>query len=286
VLVTFHQIHENAPSVTRESFEQSLHVWRFDFARATPIVRPATLIGEGLPGSAAPPTRLEPEEVHVWMRVTDAVTDSVVEQTVSVLSADERSRFEKFVFARDRRDYALAHALLRTALARYVGVGPEELQFRVAPRGKPFLVSDQKAAPVSFNISHTNGLVACAITGGAEVGIDVESVSPAPDYGVVPDIFSGGEIVEMRRLVSPLDQARRFYQLWTLKEAFVKATGDGLYSNVREIVFDFDHAGAVVLQTAPQADAGSWKFAMFAPTPRHCAAIALRGESDGVSFKG
>lgn len=274
------------PSVTRESFEQSLHLWRFDFAGATPIARPVTLTGEGLPDSAAPPARLEPEEVHVWMQVTDAVSDSVVEQTVSVLSVDERSKFEKFVFARDRRDYALAHALLRSALARYVVVAPQDLQFRVAPRGKPFLVSDHETAPVSFNMSHTNGVVACAITGGAEVGIDVESVSPVPDYGVVTDIFSASEIVAMRRLVSPLDQARRFYQLWTLKEAFVKATGDGLYSNVREIVFEIDHAGGAVLQTAPQADARSWKFAMFAPTPGHCAAIALRGESDDVSFKG
>src|SRR5215213_926271 len=145
-------------SVTRTPFEQSLHLWRFNFERATPIVRPVTLLGEGLPDSAAPPTSLAPEEVDVWIQVTDAVSERVVEQTVSILSTDEQSKCDKFVFARDRRDYALAHALLRSALSRYVGVAPEELQFRVAPRGKPFLVSDQKAAPVSFNISHTNGL--------------------------------------------------------------------------------------------------------------------------------
>lgn len=222
----------------------------------------------------------------MWLQVTDAASDRVVERAVSVLSPDERAKCEKFVFARDRRDYALAHALLRSALARYVDVPPRALQFRVAPRGKPFLVSDHTASPVSFNISHTHGLVACAIAGRPEVGIDVESVSPVPDYGVVTEVFSVGEIAELRRLVSPLEQARRFYQLWTLKEAFVKATGDGLYSDVRQIVFEIAHANRIVLRTAPQADAGSWKFAMFAPTPGHCAAIALRGESDGVSFTG
>ena len=139
-------------------------------------------------------TTLAPCQVDVWYRVTDPLDEADVAESIAVLSPDERSRHSRFVFARDRRDYAAAHALLRQSLSRYADITPIRWRFREG--GKPSLVVDDGAPSLSFNLSHTHGIVACAISGGSDVGIDVEAVAREVDEGVAERVFSETEYAD------------------------------------------------------------------------------------------
>jgi len=205
-------------------------------------------------------------DVHVWFQATGALDEAAIAAAVSVLSDEERARYHRFRFAHDARDYAAAHALLRAALSRDGDRAPERWRFDQTTNGKPFLI-DAGARHSSFSLSHTSGMVACAVTADADVGIDVECV----DRDVtVPDIAA--------RFLAQLDaeaQRDRFFDLWTLKEALVKALGGGMASSMRALAFSVGPNRDVRLE-APEMDTNSWQFGLFAPGPRHRLAVAAR----------
>ena len=222
------------------------------------------------------PRTLAPLTIDVWYRATEALDDAETAQQLIDLSAAELARHERFVFARDRRDFAAAHALLRRALSRYADVAPRAWEFVEEPGGKPGLAAIAGAPALSFNLSHTHGLVACAIAGGPRIGVDVESVERVVDDSVAERFFSDEENRALRRCGTPLDQARRFFALWTLKEAYIKAIGQGLSHPLNTIVFEIQADGAVAFTPPARVAAESWQFALFAPTDRHCLAIAAQ----------
>jgi len=219
---------------------------------------------------------LEPGEVHVWYRATDTLGEIDILDAVAVLSPDERARYARFRFVRDQRDYAAAHALLRTSLSRYAGAGPTSWTFQVAPGGKPFLVLEDGLPQLSFNLSHTHGLVACAITNGSDVGVDVESVGREVTDGVAERFFSESENVDLRRCGTAALRARRFIELWTLKEAYVKAIGKGLSHPLNSIVFDPSDRESIRFLPPSDVDRNRWRFTLCAPTDAHCLAVAVR----------
>src|SRR5262249_48960720 len=142
-------------------------------------------------------------------------------QALEVLSPSERARCNRFVFRHDRRDFAAAHALLRSALAMHEDLPPSSWVFLADSRGKPFLAPSQSA--YEFNIAHTTGLVACALTKAGNVGIDVESVDRIVNSEeIARSHFSEREILALQECEG-VERGTRFIELWTLKEAYLKA---------------------------------------------------------------
>jgi|SRR5579875_467327 len=166
---------------------------------------------------------LAPGELHIWQATLD-VGSGEAERLSQILSEDERARAARFYFERDRVRYIAGRAQLRMLLAEYLDLAPEELVFRYGENGKPSL---RPPAP-HFNLSHSGALALCAVTADAEVGIDVELYDP--DFGGerIPErFFAPDEVLALRELPEHL-QPRGFLELWTRKEAFIKARGDGL----------------------------------------------------------
>jgi 4'-phosphopantetheinyl transferase len=221
-------------------------------------------------------TTLAPGEVHVWCRATGSLGDVDISDAVSLLSPDEHVRYARFRFARDRRDYAAAHSLLRTALSRYTDVAPQSWRFREEPGGKPTLLTRDGTPPLSFNLSHTRGFVACAIADGPDVGIDVESLERDVHEGVAERFFSRTENAGLRQCTSEALRARRFIELWTLKEAYVKAIGKGLSHPLDSVVFDLADPGSILFLPPPGVEVATWSFSLSAPTEHHCLAVAVR----------
>jgi 4'-phosphopantetheinyl transferase len=225
------------------------------------------------------PLTLETGDVHVWYRATDALGVHDIHGAVEQLSPEERARYARFRFPRDQRDYAAAHALLRTSLSRYALVAPESWRFHEAPGGKPSLVLEDGTPRLSFNLSHTRGLVACAITGGSDVGVDVESVERDVTHAVAERFFSDSENAGLRQCATAALRARRFIELWTLKESYVKAIGKGLSHALDSIVFDVADHASIRFLPPPDVEADSWRFALWTPTDTHCLAVAVRHDS-------
>jgi 4'-phosphopantetheinyl transferase len=223
---------------------------------------------------------LEPQEVHIWFRSTGSAGDTDVQAARATLSADERLRADRFHFSEDRRDYTLAHDLVRRRLSAYGAVEPAAWQFLADADGKPFLAD---GAGLSFNLSHTRGLVACAIAAGPTVGIDVERAARMLDAGAIAErYFSPVECAWLARGAGE-DHRVRFLELWTLKEAFVKAVGAGLAMPLNAMSFGLDRPGFIVFQPPPGYVASEWHFALFEPETGVRMAAAVR-EAAAPSF--
>jgi 4'-phosphopantetheinyl transferase len=235
-------------------------------------------MNEALRQNGGVPTMLT-SEVHVWYQLTGDLGDADLARFVSLLSSEELARCERFRFTRDRRDYAAAHALLRSSLSRYAALSPASWTFREADGGKPMLAAADGAPRLSFNLSHTHGLVACAIAGGADIGVDVESADRDVDDAVAERFFSPREHAGLRACGPGALRARRFIELWTLKESYVKAIGKGLSHPLDSIVFEIDDARHVRFMPPPDVDSRAWTFCLSAPAENYRLAVAVRHAS-------
>lgn len=194
-----------------------------------------------------------PEAVHVWCQETDALDRHAVERAEAGLSVEERTRCDRFRFARDRRDYVVAHDLLRRSLGAFERRGPGP----------------------SFSLSHTRGFVACAIASGMPVGVDAERVdrSIAVD-DLAEHCFGPPEVAALRRCPEPA-RAVLFVELWTLKEAFLKALGPGLTLDLDGASFELGDNGSIEFTPPHGIDERMWHFGVFAPSDSTRVAVAV-----------
>jgi 4'-phosphopantetheinyl transferase len=171
-----------------------------------------------------PPLVLAPDEVHVWWLRTDGEPPDRT-PFEAVLEPVEQARADRFIHPRDRRRFVVARATLRHLLAAYVNRPAASLRFAVGTYGKPVLAELGPA----FNLSHTGAVVLIGIaSAGRHLGVDVEQYRLIPEMaGLVENSFSISEATAWRFL-PPSQRDTAFFRLWTRKEAFVKATGEGL----------------------------------------------------------
>jgi len=161
---------------------------------------------------------------------------------LNLLDDAEKRRAERFRFVEDRLAYVAAHALLRLALSAAAGGDPGAWRFEAGLRGKPRLAAVHGLADLRFNLSHTRGMVTVALARGAEVGVDVERRARRGrlDLELAESRFAPEEAESLRALSDDASRRERFLRLWTLKEAFVKATGRGLSQPLSEFVVTLD----------------------------------------------
>jgi len=189
---------------------------------------------------------LAPGELLVRYAFTAQLTgDPPRARCRQLLTPAEREREPRFAFERDRDAFLLAHALLNSTLAELVGEAPDALRFELGEHGRPELVQPGRAPRVRFNLSHTDGLVACAFALEHDVGVDVEHVDRRVGIAeIAPRVFSLHERRGLDALPGDAARRARFFQLWTLKEAYIKAIGKGLSAPLTEITFELEGDGA------------------------------------------
>ncbi len=148
--------------------------------------------------------------------------------------------------------------------------------FEDGVHGKPFLTPGQSA--LEFNLAHTNGLVACVLTHGGAVGVDVESLDRAVNGDdIARRYFSAPEILGLQELAG-VERATRFIELWTLKEAYLKAIGAGLSNPLNDFGFELTGSSALVFNAPAGVARADWQFALFAPSAAHRMAVAVRSD--------
>jgi 4'-phosphopantetheinyl transferase len=219
---------------------------------------------------------LKPNEIATWwMELAIPPTADVVTQWRACLDATEQAQADRFYFDEDRWTYAAAHWLVRNALASVDGLPAADWRFIAEKRGKPRIDPALSRVELAFNLSHTTGFVACAISTGVEVGIDVESLARKPaDRDIAQRFFSPPEVAILRD-AAPERQRETFFRFWTLKEAFIKATGEGLSRPLDSFSFALDPV-AIAFHPPDADEARQWTFFEQRPTPRHLLAIAIR----------
>jgi len=167
------------------------------------------------------------------------------------LSPDELERAARFLAEEPRRQFLFARAVLRELLGECLDLAPAALVFGYEPRGKPFLHLPAAGRELHFNLSHTDRHVAIAWSRGRRVGVDIESFHRLDDWMPVAErVLSTAELRNLYGLPEPLRRAA-FFKAWTCKEAYLKATGEGLSDALQAIEVSVVPGEAPRLLAAP-----------------------------------
>lgn len=154
------------------------------------------------------------------------------ERSLAWLDDSERQRRDRFLYDAPRRRFTLCRAALRSVLCRELDCRNQHLAFEASKHNKPFATVRGRPAPINFNLSHSgrHGLIAVAAKG--QIGVDVEERIPHPNLDeLVAAVFGPNEQRELAE-ARGRSRVRRFFRLWTMKEALSKAHGMGLSLDV------------------------------------------------------
>ena len=227
---------------------------------------------------AAAQDELGPGDVALGLMRVDRASPAALTRAVAALTPDEAARAQRMRVEGARAQFASARALLRRMLTQRAGGAPADWRFRADARGRPVLEGDDPA--FVFSLSHTDGLVACALARCGEIGVDVERLAPAGDLpALARHAFSGPEAEAIAALTGEA-QAERFFACWTLREAYAKARGLGFLLDPTGFAFDLGPPDAIRFLAAGMDDPRRWRFLRAAPTADTRLALAVAAPLD------
>ena len=137
----------------------------------------------------------------------------------------------------------------REILTRYAPVAPDDWQFRVGKHGKPHIANSSIA--LDFNLSHSRDWLVCAVTASGAIGVDIEYCEPAREFNKLARRFFQPQEYEALQTLPAAARSARFYDLWTLKEARVKASGGALGNQLSSLGFALSSPAAGSGQSSP-----------------------------------
>jgi 4'-phosphopantetheinyl transferase len=230
---------------------------------------------------ARPPVTANRRDIDIWLAYYDEIVDGrQLAGLRLLLSDDEVAQESRFYFADDRKRYLVTRAMVRMVLSRYASIAPENWLFSKNAYGRPVIAdaiveAEVDARGLSFNLSHTRGLIALAVTRGRVLGVDVENIAArCVSLDVAEHFFSPTEVAELACVAADRQQDR-FFEYWTLKESYIKARGMGLSLPLDRFSFSFPHHSAVSLSIDHdlQDHADRWSFWQYRPTADYLMAI-------------
>ncbi|NRS19704.1 4'-phosphopantetheinyl transferase superfamily protein [Brevibacillus sp. HB1.4B] len=211
-------------------------------------------------------------EVHIWLTFVQAWVHSM-QELEGDLSAEELDKRARFHFHADRERYVVAHGLLRRMIGRYQGIFPRAVQWEYNSNGKPFLCGpNNDSEPLFFNLSHSHELVAVAFSRDRLLGVDVEHLRHIPEMKQLMSYFHPVEREGILRLPSD-ERQQAFFDCWTRKEAFVKATGEGLSRPLDS--FFMEKLDGSFTVNGDGIRSGEWKIHGFTPGRGYAGAVAI-----------
>lgn len=216
--------------------------------------------------------------VELWGAAVPVAFEPALEaRYLALLSAEEHQQRERFHFDALKRRYLLTRALVRTVLSRHAPLAPEAWVFGANAQGRPHIVDPPSAVQdLSFNVSHTEALVVLAVAHGREIGVDIECTRRRAPLEVAQRFFSAAEAAALAAL-PPALQVARFWDLWTLKESYIKARGLGLSLPLDAFGFRFEDPDRIALDIEPRIDDGRrWHFSQHTLPDDHQLALCLQ----------
>jgi 4'-phosphopantetheinyl transferase len=243
------------------------------------------------------PPPLEKNSVHVWrlgipalpraqrtrpepfVEINDAPPG--LERFGAWLRPDERERAARYHFDADRRRFAWTRGVLRTLLAFYVGAPPDRIHFGAGAKGKLHVTPDPAyaLAGLRFNVSHSHGWALIALARDRELGVDVEQHRSLRHdlFGIADRFFAPAEVAALRAL-DPVEQEPAFFRIWSRKEAYIKATGEGVSAGLDTFEVSIDTAPAVTLRVYGRPEESArWTMRALDVGADYGAAICIEG---------
>ena len=227
--------------------------------------------------------QLPNNEIHLWSIDPQKVTEqSKLASLETLLNKVEREKIQRYRFAKAQHNALITRAFVRSVLALYVEKEAKDLEFKTNAHGKPEL--NNSLLPLRFNLSHNDQLIICAVCLDHNIGCDIESLYRKISIkNIAKRYFSVNEYQSLIKL-SPIAQQTRFFEYWTLKEAFVKATGQGISQGLDTFSFDignsekstFNDNITLNLQKEDHLkNSNEWYNSLSYPDKTHCIAICV-----------
>ncbi len=216
--------------------------------------------------------QISPGEIHIWS--TQLVLNNAQEQFgIALLSQDEQTRAARFLLPAIRQRFIIARSQLRQILSLYLGMQANEITFNYNEHSKP-AINYPYQSNLQFNLSHSDEQLLIAITSEFAIGVDIEKIQPAFNAGVVNRFFS---LQEQQALAETTDSATLFYQIWSRKEAVIKALGQGLFAPPA----NFSVTDEYQVITFNNTD---WSVASLPIHPEYAAALASNQTLTNISY--
>lgn len=219
-------------------------------------------------------------EILIWFIEPETIQDPArLNRFLQWLSPEERAQHQRFRFDKHRHTYLVSHALMRGALSLSTQVDPAQFAFNTNSYGKPFIVAPAQEQTVNFNLSHTEGLAAVAISRHIELGVDVENKHRQDMTQSLAEHFFAPEECQAVAQSSEHERTIKMLEFWTLKESYIKAVGQGLSIALDSFAFRLATAtqpASLMRLDAQGADLNAWSFWQSQPTEHHLMALAFK----------
>jgi len=218
---------------------------------------------------------------HIW--TADLIVwRSYAERLRSLLSEEEKDRLARLKITNKREEFLCSRGILRIILSRYVAEDPDKLPINYTPAGKPFL----PGTGIQFNISHSKDFLLCGISLNKQIGLDIQEIYSISSLDrIINNFFSPAETRYLHTLPSGETYREHFFAIWTAKESYLKAVGDGIQGSFNQIsiipesvdlkIFKLD------LPDTPKTEM-NWTIKSVEVSQGYSAALAYDGKLDKV----
>jgi len=199
-----------------------------------------------------------------------------------VLSADEKARVDRMRLEAAAQEFIVGRGMARELLAVELGCAPGDIAFGTGKHGKPHLMPP--SCDLAFNLSHSGGF--CALTLGrfSRIGVDIEALRLTVG-DLAKSVFTPREAA-LYEAIPQTDRMRAFFRAWVAKEAYLKATGDGLAGGLKSLELELT-TGPSITATAIQgvtAELAQWQFRGFEVLDTIVGAVAIENGGHAIDF--
>jgi len=202
---------------------------------------------------------IAPGHVDLWYTHIDRTdTPGLRARYRELLHDEERERAARLKIARVRDEHLVTRALVRHVLSHYADVPPGAWSFMQNDHGKP-IVSAPWSGFAAFNLSHSAGMIVTAVAAEGQIGIDVENLQRRTTGIDLARRFFSAEEVSLLLARPPEHRHETFLQIWTLKEAYIKAIGQGLSFPLDRFAMSLPADGPPRIAFAPKENHSPWK---------------------------
>lgn len=224
---------------------------------------------------------LSDNKVHLW-RANLNVSASRIEQLNSTLSTDEKDRAKRFKFVQHQNCFIAARGFLRQIIHYYLQIPQQDILFQYSDRGKPKLAYNN----LQFNLSHSQNIALYGITKKKLIGIDIEYVRSNVDCSKIAERFFNYEEYKLIKGLDKEKQAQTFFHLWTIKEAYLKATGEGLVGGLDAVEINLDkESNTNIVKIGKETTVNNWFFSSFIPQDDFIATVAVKNQQQPLTIK-
>jgi 4'-phosphopantetheinyl transferase len=220
---------------------------------------------------------LKPDTIHFFYTQIDEIkSKALLNKYHSIINKKEKEKINRYIFEKDQHNCLVTRALIRFLLSSCTNLHPEEFKFSENRYGKPDLIPGLLNIPVKFNLSHSGGVTACALTLGSDIGLDIENSQRQIDFKIADRFFSTPEANYLNSCPEK-EKQNVFYNFWTLKESYIKARGKGLSIGLDKFSFKLDKQKIRVhFHESLNDTPAQWQFFQFSPCESFKAAISIK----------